>query len=158
MAILALVFVWAVIFLSGGADGQGGLSAGGLSSQQHHDKCEPITIPLCKELEYNLTIMPNLLNHQKQDDAGLEVHQFFPLVKVRCSPYLKFFLCTMYVPVCTLIEEPIPPCRGLCLHAKNGCEGLMNKFGFQWPDTLDCDQFPVSGLCVPHNHSEPSEP
>jgi len=47
-----------------------------------HGRCEPITIPLCKDIMYNKTIMPNLLNHQKQEDAGLEVHQFYPLVKV----------------------------------------------------------------------------
>jgi len=47
-----------------------------------HGRCEPITIPLCKDIQYNMTIMPNLLNHRKQDDAGLEVHQFYPLVKV----------------------------------------------------------------------------
>ena len=50
--------------------------------QPHHGRCEPITIPLCKDIQYNETIMPNLLNHQKQEDAGLEVHQFYPLVKV----------------------------------------------------------------------------
>jgi len=48
----------------------------------HHGRCEPITIPLCKDIQYNETIMPNLLKHQKQEDAGLEVHQFYPLVKV----------------------------------------------------------------------------
>jgi len=51
-------------------------------SEPHHGRCEPITIPLCKDIQYNDTIMPNLLNHQKQEDAGLEVHQFYPLVKV----------------------------------------------------------------------------
>jgi len=45
-------------------------------------RCEPITIPMCKDIQYNMTIIPNLLNHQTQDEAGLEVHQFFPLVKV----------------------------------------------------------------------------
>ena len=49
-------------------------------AMQH--RCEQITIPLCKDIQYNETIMPNLLGHQKQDDAGLEVHQFYPLVKV----------------------------------------------------------------------------
>lgn len=93
----------------------------------HHGKCEPITIPLCKDIQYNETIMPNLLNHQKQEEAGLEVHQFFPLVKVQCSPYLKFFLCAMYVPVCTVLDEAIPPCRSLCESAKSGCERLMNR-------------------------------
>ena len=121
-----------------------------------HGKCEPITIPLCKDIQYNQTIMPNLLNHQKQDDAGLEVHQFFPLVKVDCSPYLKFFLCAMYVPVCTVLDQAIPPCRGLCIQARSGCENLMNRFGFNWPDSLDCQQFPVSGLCVGENNTEHS--
>jgi len=48
-------------------------------------RCEPITIPMCKDLQYNMTIIPNLLNHPTQDDAGLEVHQFFPLVKVSAN-------------------------------------------------------------------------
>ena len=124
-------------------------------SLPHHGRCEPITIPMCKDIQYNETIMPNLLNHQKQDDAGLEVHQFFPLVKVQCSPFLKFFLCTMYVPVCTVLEDPIPPCRSLCVEARDGCELLMNRFGFQWPENLECSKFPVTGLCVGQNQTEP---
>ncbi|XP_013408479.2 LOW QUALITY PROTEIN: frizzled-2 [Lingula anatina] len=126
--------------------------------QPEHGRCEPITIPLCKDIQYNQTIMPNLLNHQKQEEAGLEVHQFFPLVKVDCSPSLKFFLCTMYVPVCTVLESAIPPCRSLCVQARHGCESLMNRFGFQWPDALDCDKFPSSGLCVGENSTEPVDP
>lgn len=119
-----------------------------------HGKCEPITIPLCKDIQYNETIMPNLMNHQRQDDAGLEVHQFYPLVKVQCSPYLKFFLCTVYVPVCTLLEYPVPPCRNLCMQARKGCEKLMNKFGFQWPENLECSRFPLSDLCVGENRTD----
>lgn len=122
----------------------------------HHGRCEPISIPLCQDLPYNETIMPNLLNHHKQEDAGLEVHQFFPLVKVRCSPDLKLFLCAMYAPVCTVLEDPLPPCRSLCQSARTGCESLMNKFGFQWPESLECSKFPVSGLCVGQNNSEAS--
>lgn len=125
-----------------------------INPNQHHGMCEPITIPLCKDIQYNETIMPNLLNHQKQDDAGLEVHQFFPLVKVQCSPHLRFFLCTMYVPVCTVLEEAIPPCRSLCNQAREGCESLMNKFGFQWPESLRCERFPVNGLCVGENTTD----
>ncbi|XP_061188989.1 frizzled-1-like [Saccostrea echinata] len=124
---------------------------------QPHAKCQLISIPLCKDLPYNYTIMPNLLNHQKQEDAGLEVHQFFPLVKVQCSPKLKFFLCTMYAPVCTVLEEAIPPCRSMCNEARNGCESLMNKFGFEWPDSLKCEKFPESGMCVGENRTDPVE-
>ena len=140
-----------------------GMPSGGYHGMSYletpqHGRCEAITIPLCKDIAYNQTIMPNLLNHQKQDDAGLEVHQFFPLVKVRCSPHLKFFLCTMYVPVCTVLEEAIPPCRSLCNSARSGCETLMNRFGFQWPDSLECSKFPVKGLCVGENNTDSVEP
>lgn len=124
----------------------------------HHGRCEPITIPLCKDIKYNETIMPNLLNHQKQEDAGMEVHQFFPLVKVKCSADLQFFLCSMYAPVCTILDYPIPPCRSLCMSAREGCEHLMNKFGFKWPESLECDKFPEVGssdkLCVGENVTE----
>lgn len=123
-----------------------------------HGKCEPIEIPLCKDIQYNETIMPNLLTHTKQEDAGMEVHQFFPLVKVQCSKQLKFFLCTMYVPVCTVLPKAIPPCRSLCVQARTGCETLMNKFGFEWPASLNCDQFPTSGLCVGENTTDPNQP
>ena len=96
-----------------------------------HGKCEPITIPLCANIAYNQTILPNLLGHTKQEQAGMEVHQFYPLVKVQCSEHLQIFLCSVYAPVCTILEDPLPPCRSLCLAAQDGCEELMNKFGFQ---------------------------
>lgn len=126
-----------------GQSGQGG--------QATHGKCEPITIPLCANIEYNQTIMPNLLGHSKQEQAGMEVHQFFPLVKVQCSKHLQIFLCSVYAPVCTILEDPLPPCRSLCLAAQDGCEELMNKFGFQWPQNLACNNFPNPSpdqLCV----------
>ena len=115
---------------------------------QSQEKCEAITIPLCKDMVYNQTIMPNLLNHKSQDVAGFEVNTFIPLVNADCSPYLKFFLCIVYVPVCTVLETPIPPCRSLCIQARSGCEELMNRFGFEWPETLECSKFPENGLCI----------
>ncbi|XP_069770457.1 frizzled-1-like [Narcine bancroftii] len=126
-----------------------------------HGFCQPISIPLCTDIAYNQTIMPNLLGHTNQEDAGLEVHQFYPLVKVQCSPELKFFLCSMYAPVCTVLEQAIPPCRSLCERARQGCEALMNKFGFQWPESLRCENFPVHGsmdLCVGQNKTEKGSP
>ncbi|KAM5157869.1 frizzled-1 [Mantella aurantiaca] len=126
-----------------------------------HGYCQPIAIPLCTDIAYNQTIMPNLLGHTNQEDAGLEVHQFYPLVKVQCSPELKFFLCSMYAPVCTVLEQALPPCRSLCERARQGCEALMNKFGFQWPESLRCEKFPVNGageLCVGQNTSDRGTP
>ncbi|KAL9950472.1 hypothetical protein ACROYT_G042970 [Oculina patagonica] len=112
--------------------------------------CEPLTIPLCQGLGYNTTIFPNILHHYTQETAALEVHQFFPLVKV-CSDDLAFFLCSVYAPVCTVLQTPVPPCRSLCNRARGGCEDLMRRFGFTWPEKLNCDRFPEIGeeLCVP---------
>lgn len=119
----------------------------------HHGRCEPITIPFCMGIAYNETIMPNMLGQQRQDEAGFEVQQYYPLVKIQCSHDLQFFLCSVFVPVCTIIERPIPPCRSLCLSARNGCEAIMNRFQIEWPDNLECSKFPEIGqLCVGENN------
>ncbi|XP_068586172.1 frizzled-7-A-like [Cebidichthys violaceus] len=125
-----------------------------------HGFCQSISVPLCRDLVYNQTIMPNLLGHTNQEDAGLEVHQFYPLVKVQCSVDLRFFLCSVYVPVCTVLDRALPPCRSLCERARLGCENLMNKFGFQWPERLRCEDFPVHGaeLCVGQNTTDLDDP
>ena len=114
--------------------------------------CEPLTIPLCQGLEYNHTMFPNMLNHKSQEEAALEVYQFYPLVTVGCSKDLAFFLCSVYAPICTF-KTVVPPCRSLCNSAKDGCEALMNRFGFTWPESLKCDRFPELGeeICVTEN-------
>jgi len=123
--------------------------------QPTHGLCEPIAVPLCKDVGYNQTIMPNMLRHENQDAAGLEVHMFYPLVKVNCSPQLKIFLCALYVPVCTILSKPIPPCRSVCIAARDGCSSLMNKFGFDWPEHMMCEKFPEEPeLCVGPNRTE----
>jgi hypothetical protein len=75
-------------------------------------ECEHITIPMCRGIGYNLTYMPNQFNHETQEEAGLEVHQFWPLVEISCSPHLRFFLCSMYAPICIPnYNKPLPACR-----------------------------------------------
>ncbi|XP_055732675.1 frizzled-1-like [Salvelinus fontinalis] len=102
------LLVLIILALLRGADGQHGHRG---MSVPEHGFCQPISIPLCTDIAYNETIMPHLLGHTNQEDAGLEVYQFYPLVKVQCSPDLKFFLCSMYAPVCTALEQALPPCR-----------------------------------------------
>lgn len=122
-----------------------------------HGRCEPITIPLCKGLPYNETIMPNLLHHATQSEASKEVHPLISLIKVNCSPDLHFFLCTLYAPVCTIMDEPLPPCRELCLSARNRCVNIMTNYGLPWPENLDCDRFPLSSekqLCIDNKTGE----
>ncbi|CAL1596487.1 unnamed protein product [Knipowitschia caucasica] len=122
-------------------------------------QCQEIAVPLCKGIGYNYTYMPNQFNHDTQDEAGLEVHQFWPLVEIQCSPDLKFFLCSMYTPICLEdYKKPLPPCRSVCERAKAGCAPLMRQYGFPWPDRMKCDQLPVQGnpdtLCMDYNRTD----
>ena len=100
---------------------------------------------MCKDIGYNLTYTPNMLNHDTQEEAALEVAQFWPLLEVNCSTDLKAFLCSMYAPKC----EPhnpkaneFPPCRSLCERARKGCAPLMRQYGFSWPERFRCENFP----------------
>lgn len=113
------------------------------------DKCESIRVPMCKssafngERFYNMTTAnPNFLGHRNQEEAGLEINQFFPLLKVNCSSYLRMFLCSLYVPICS--ASIIRPCRELCVKSRSGCEPLMKKFGFRWPEVMECSKFATS--------------
>lgn len=116
------------------------------------DTCEPIDIPLCKHMPYNMTRMPNLLHHSSQENANLAIEQFHQLIEQNCSDVLQFFLCAMYAPICTVNfqHEPIPPCRSVCERARAGCERIVNFHNVSWPDYLDCSRLPRydRGVCV----------
>ena len=106
---------------------------------------------MCQEgIPYTETRMKSLFNHPSQEEAGQVVHQFYPLVQANCSPDLRFFLCSIYAPVCTVLDEPIAPCRSLCESARDGCAEIMEQFGFEWPDSLECRLFPSGdeSLCI----------
>lgn len=133
------------------------LSPSHVGSSSGNSRCEEIAIPMCRGIGYNMTSMPNELNHDTQEEAGLEVHQFWPLVEIKCSPDLKFFLCSIYVPIC--IEDyfrPLPACRSVCERARDGCVPLMKQYGFPWPERMSCEKFPVHGnnqtLCMEQNN------
>ncbi|KAJ8685245.1 hypothetical protein QAD02_021038 [Eretmocerus hayati] len=116
-------------------------------------RCEEITIPMCHGIGYNYTAMPNELNHDTQEEAGLEVHQFWPLVEIKCSIDLKFFLCSMYAPICLPeYTKPLPACRSVCERARIGCAPLMQQYGFSWPERMSCERLPSQGdpeyLCM----------
>lgn len=49
----------------------------------------------------------------------------------------------MYTPICQdNYDLSIMPCQEVCIEAKKQCAPLMLSHGFQWPDTLNCDQLP----------------
>lgn len=78
-----------------------------------------------------------------------------PLVQFGCSSLLKFFLCSLYAPMCTVqVDEPmvIPACRSMCVEVRRRCEPVLLRFNFRWPAVLDCSQLPErsdrSNLCI----------
>ncbi|XP_076029776.1 frizzled-10-like [Oratosquilla oratoria] len=115
-------------------------------------QCERITIPMCKEMPYNTTRMPNLLGHHDQQDAAIGVHEYRPLVDINCSKHLRFFLCSVYAPMCTeVVDVPIPSCRSICEEVRRHCLPVLEKFHYEWPALLDCSRLPTrdeEGLCM----------
>ncbi|XDV30057.1 hypothetical protein PO909_033055 [Leuciscus waleckii] len=114
--------------------------------------CEPIRIPMCKSMPWNMTKMPNHLHHSTQANAVLAIEQFEGLLGTQCSPDLLFFLCAMYAPICTIDfqHDPIKPCKSVCERAKCGCEPVMKKYNHTWPESLACEELPVydRGVCI----------
>ncbi|XP_030641620.1 secreted frizzled-related protein 3 [Chanos chanos] len=114
--------------------------------------CEPIRIPMCKAMPWNMTKMPNHLHHSTQANAVLAIEQFEGLLGTQCSPDLLFFLCAMYAPICTIDfqHDPIKPCKSVCERAKCGCEPVMKRYNHTWPESLACEDLPVydRGVCI----------
>ena len=74
-----------------------------------NDRCETITIPICKDIPYNTTMFPNLMGNYEQDEAAKQIHQYQPLIKIKCSPDIQLFLCSMYAPFaqCPILDKPL---------------------------------------------------
>ena len=122
------------------------------SISQNYNRCEVITIGICKNLPnvpYNMTSYPNFLGNSNQQEAGRDIHDFSPIIRLGCSEDIQLFLCSLYAPPCTQIEKPLLPCRDVCESAKKGCSALMEQFSQKWPAQFDCSKFPEpGGLCI----------
>jgi len=106
-------------------------------------KCVPLNNDHCKNLGYNSTLIPNVkAGIDKIEEAARRISEFSPLFQVNCYNNFKFFICNMFLPVCHTINgnpTPVYPCRHVCEEARKGCEPLMKKYSFTWPDVLNCE-------------------
>ncbi|XP_029447713.1 frizzled-6 [Rhinatrema bivittatum] len=102
--------------------------------------CEPIMVPRCMGMAYNMTFFPNMMDHYDQYIAAVRLEPFLPLLNLNCSPDVHRFLCRAFVPPCTEQVHVIPPCRRLCKKVFMDCEQLMETFGITWPEELNCER------------------
>ena len=114
--------------------------------------CEPLTIPNCKSIGYNMTSMPNHMGHDNQHEATRKILEFKPLMAVDCAPYVRLFVCSAFAPMCTKnAPYPLVACRSVCEQTKRGCLKLIQEFGYGWPEHLKCSSFPKDDsttLCI----------
>lgn len=95
--------------------------------------------------------LPNLLLHDSVDEVYKESGSWMNLVQRACHRFTRQFLCTLYAPICLDADahQVIYPCRSLCQGVKDGCLPTMTIYGFDWPDMLACDKFPLDNdLCL----------
>lgn len=146
---LPLLFLLSLLLIALGRAlellGGGGYEAErGASAAAGGGRCQAIEIPMCQGIGYNLTRMPNLLGHEHQREAALKLHEFAPLVAYGCHGHLRFFLCSLYAPMCTeQVSSSIPACRPMCEAARQRCAPVMAHFHFGWPEALDCARLPT---------------
>ncbi|CAL8251723.1 unnamed protein product [Boreogadus saida] len=154
---LIYVLLSTVVFWSGGGRAISSLD----SDRSGEGRCQHINIPLCKDIGYNMTRMPNLMGHEDQKEAAIKIQEFAPLIEFGCHSHLKFFLCSLYAPMCTeQVSTPIAACRVMCEQVKLRCSPILEQFSYRWPESLDCSRLPTkndpNNLCMeaPNNGSE----
>lgn len=106
--------------------------------------CRPHFLSQCRSINYNTTL-PNLRGQTNPSVIEEEFLQFEILFRYNCSNALLAFLCAIYAPFCEYsnsTEVVLKPCQNLCIHVYNGCIGVFNEFEYQWPEILNCENFP----------------
>ncbi|CAF91428.1 unnamed protein product, partial [Tetraodon nigroviridis] len=115
-ALKVMVFLWCLLVISGS-----GLEIGSYDLERGRPaKCEPIVIPMCEGIGYNLTRMPNFMDHDDQAEAAIKLNEFAPLVAYGCDVHLRFFLCSLYAPMCTDEVINLHPCLQTHVRAGEG--------------------------------------
>lgn len=122
-----------------------------------------IEIPECQGAFYNFTGLPNLVGQESQVDARHQLQTFKPLITYKCSSHLRFFLCSVYAPMCDVnTHHLVGPCRPLCERVRKRCSPVLRIFDFSWPSNLNCSRFPerntVGGtMCMEGPDNDPED-
>ncbi|KAL4217508.1 Low-density lipoprotein receptor-related protein 1B [Mactra antiquata] len=116
--------------------------------QYEKPRCVTMQKDVCDNVPYNETLFPNLFGHVDFAEAQKAYMEFMPLIKIKCSSQLEQFLCFLYFPVCTVLENPIPVCRAYCEEAvTDSCRNFLERVNMR-PKQFECERYPMDGLCV----------
>lgn len=122
-----------------------------LDDEDTGGECQQLAIPgLCDGVGYTSIYLPNFRGHTTQEEAAAELDDFMQLIDSGCSPAIRQFLCSYYLPFCfnsPLNQETLRlrPCRSLCEEASANCSRLLEQnSNYTWPTFFDCslDSFP----------------
>ncbi|XP_070545295.1 uncharacterized protein [Ptychodera flava] len=123
--------------------------------------CEPLLSEKCLAyVNYNYTTYPNYFGNSDWRSADTTLRDMTFILQMQCSDYLPLFMCSVIHPKCA-DQSIVPPCQSLCQDVYDGCNSVFAQFDVEWPEYLDCSQFPSSedsGDCVKISISEPEEP
>uniref|UniRef100_A0A183C1X6 Frizzled-4 n=1 Tax=Globodera pallida TaxID=36090 RepID=A0A183C1X6_GLOPA len=120
--------------------------------------CRSVDIPLCRDIPYNRTILPNpLIDGLDPQSLQSQTEHFKPLIRTKCSPHILFFVCSVFAPMCPeQLPQAVTSCRSVCEEVRRDCIKIFNEFDFPWPPVLNCSRFPVPPeLCM---RPEPTAP
>lgn len=97
-----------------------------------------------------------------------QVDHFKPLFKTRCHPHIKFFVCSVFAPMCPeSMPQAVTSCRSVCeevnskqnhlktymikFQVKRDCIKVLEEVDLPWPSPLNCSNFPEESktqLCM----------
>lgn len=75
-------------------------------------------------------------------ESLLQLRLYEPLLQHQCSKYIRLFICSVFVPMCSEhVPGPILACKGLCEKVKEDCEEtFLTSIGLKWPKELNCSR------------------
>lgn len=114
--------------------------------------CQPTDKQFCDIPNYEV-VKPfnNSFGHANFDAAKADLNKFFYLtLNPVCKEKIQLFLCSLYLPVCTI--PMLLPCREDCEAAYETCHAeKMFENGLSWPIEWNCENFnyfSINPLCV----------
>lgn len=115
-----------------------------------NNKCQPLTIPMCRRIGYNTTSVQNNIYSNGAKGADIETYLSYFENEI-CFEDLLFFVCTLFNPICFKNhDKPVLPCKSECMAVKRECKSTIERFHAHWPLQLNCNHLPdyQTSVCI----------